>query len=214
MTGDAAREVLGRVVKQEKVEAAVLVVIEKDGVGGESGVGDAISSSRLGEGAVLVVDEEEVGAVFRLRPLWTGDGDIDVEVAVVVDVHHGGASCPALGRNAGFLGDVLEVHSAFVQVQAARHHVAGEEDVGQSIIVDVAHSDSSTIVDVDVGLDVQRIAGGDGVGELDAGFIRAQKLEQRSFPFFRGATRQQKKNYEGEIPRRVHACETRGIFSS
>ena len=133
----------------------------------------------FGERAVLVVDEKQIGAILRLRPLGPGNGHVDVDIAVVVDVHHRRARRPALRSDACFLSDVLEAHTALVQVQPAGHHVATEENVREAIVVYVADGDTGAVVDIDVGLDVQRITGGDRVGEPDAGFVGAEKLEQR-----------------------------------
>ena len=48
----AAREILRRIVEQKEVEASVAVVIQKRGMRGEAGVGDAVLRGGLGEGAV------------------------------------------------------------------------------------------------------------------------------------------------------------------
>jgi hypothetical protein len=62
----------------------------------------------------------------------------------------------------------------FVVVQAAGDLVAGEVDVGKAVAVDVADGDAGAVVDVDVGLDVQRVVRLDGVGESDAGLARVE----------------------------------------
>ena len=84
----------------------------------------------------------------------------------------------------------------FVQVQAARDHVAGEEDVRQSVIIDVADGDAGAVVDVDVGLDIQRVIGGDGVRERDAGLVGAQELEQRAIPLASRCRQKRDKNHQ------------------
>src|SRR6476660_10204106 len=70
-------------------------------------------------------------------------------------------------------------HVALVQVQAARDHVAGEEDVGQTVVVDVPDGDARAIVDVDVVLHVHRVVRGDRVREGDARPGRTQEPEYR-----------------------------------
>jgi hypothetical protein len=86
-------------------------------------------------------------------------------------------AAPVAHRFVLTLGDVLEPHLPFVQVQATRDRVAGEEDVRQPVVVDVADRYSGAVVDVDVGLDVDRVARRDGVRERDAGLVWAQELE-------------------------------------
>ena len=175
-------EVFGGIVEQKQVEVPVAVVIEEDGVGGEPGIGDPVPRGGFGEGVIPVVDEKQIGAVLRLRPWGSGHRHVDIEIPVVVDVHHRDAGGPSGRRDPRRLRDVLEPHVALVQVQAARDHVAGKENVRQAIVIDVAHGDAGAVVDVDVGADVEGIAGRDGVGERDAGLGGAQELENGRGP--------------------------------
>ena len=96
---------------------------------GETGVGDAVPCRGLREGVIPVIDEQQVGPIGPFGPLRSGDGDVDVQIPVVIDVHHRGAGGPPVRLDACSFGDVFEPHVAFVQVQAARDHVAGEEQV-------------------------------------------------------------------------------------
>src|SRR5262249_11017236 len=153
----AARKICGRVVEQEEIDAAVLVVIQEDGVCGEAGVSDTVFRGGFREGSIAVVDEQLVRALFRLGALAAGHGDVDVEVPVAVYVGHRSSGRPRARLDAGSLGDVVEPHVPFVQVQAARDHVAGEKDVRQAVVIDVPHGDAGAIVDVDVVLDVYRV---------------------------------------------------------
>ena len=169
----AAGKVFGRVVQQEQVEQPVPVVVEKDGVRRVRSIGDAVARGRLRERTLPIINEEIIGTVGALEArAGTGYGHVDVEVTVVIDIHHGSARAPTGGLHSRALGDVLELHVAFVQVQTARHHVAAEEQVGEAVIVDVAHRDARAVVDVDVFLDVERISGGDRVFKGDAGLMR------------------------------------------
>src|SRR5207253_11238619 len=92
-------------------------------------------------------------------------------------------------------------------------HVAGEEDVRQAIVVDVPDSDASPVVHVDVGLDVQRVAGGYCVLELDTGLVRTQQPENGSVAFSRPATGQQEGNQKREPPQVMRPKSPQGIFS-
>src|SRR5207248_3296070 len=213
MTRDTAGEILGRVVEQEQVDASVLVVVEEGGVGSEAGVGDSVLRRRLGECSILVIDEKEICPVLRLRPGGTGDRDVDVEVAIVVYIDHRHAGRPSVGGDARGLSDVLEAHSAFVEIQAAGDHVAGEENIRQAIVVDVAHPNARSVVHVDVGLDVQRVAGGYRVLELDTGLVGTQQPENGSVAFSRPATGQQEGNQKREPPQVLRPQSPQGIFS-
>ena len=175
--GGAAGKVLGGIVEQEEVEAAVAVVVEEDGVGGVAGVGDAEAGRGFGERAIAVIDEQQVGPVFPLGRLWPGDGDVDIQISVVVDVHHGRAGGPAGRRDPGRRRDVLEPHVPFVPVQPARDHVAREENVGQAVVIDVPDRHARAVVDVGVGLHVEGIIGRDRVRERDTRSHRGEELE-------------------------------------
>ena len=61
---------------------------------------------------------------------------------------HRHASGPSIRADARLPGDVLEPHVSSVQVEAAGDHVAGEENVRQSVIVDVANGYSGAVVDI------------------------------------------------------------------
>src|SRR5439155_21001568 len=125
-----------------------------------------------------VIDEEQVGAIDPFGPgSGTGDGDVDIQEPIVIDVHHRCARTPPVGLDPGALGDVLELQVACVPIQAARDHVAAEEDVRQAVVIDVAHGDAGAVVDVDVVLDVEGIVGRDGVRERDAGLPRGEQPE-------------------------------------
>ena len=122
---EVGREVVG----DEEVEPAVAVEVgdrqaEAAAVGG--GVDPGLAAD-VGEGAVPVVAEEQVGlrresrgrAVQRPARAVPAGGDVDrvgldvgdddeVEVAVAVEVAEAGRRRPAVGADAGALGDVLE----------------------------------------------------------------------------------------------------------
>ena len=174
----ATGKVLGGIVEQKEVEAAIPVVIEEHGVGGETRIGDAVACRGLGERAVAVIDEQQVGPVLSFGALGPGDGDVDVQIPVVIDVHHGGAGGPPVRGDPRRLRDVFEPHAARVPVQPARDHVAAEENVRQSVVIDVSDRYARAVVYVGLGLHVHGIVGGDGVRERDPGSCRGQELEQ------------------------------------
>ena len=83
--------------------------------------------------------------------------DEDVDITVAVDVGHGDARLPADRiSDAGALRDVLEPVIALVYVEPIGADVRGEVQIGQAIVVDVAHSDTAAVVEIQVGQDVER----------------------------------------------------------
>src|SRR6266545_1213073 len=129
----AALEIPRRVAEEKEVEVAVPVIVEEDGVRGETGIIDVVLRRGLGEAAVAVVDEQQIAALLGRRPGWAGHREIDVDVPVVVDVDDAHTTYPAMRRDSCRLRDVLEPHVPFVQVQTARDHVAGKENVRQAV---------------------------------------------------------------------------------
>ena len=203
-----AREISGRVVEQKEVEAPVPVVVQESRVRAEAGVGNAVLRSRFREGAITVVDEQQIRPIRRLGPLGAGHGNVNIQIPVAVDVHHGHAGDPSLGGDACGLGDVLKSHVPLVQVQSTRDHVAGKEDVRQSVVIDVTHSDPGAVVHIDVSQHIECVTGGDGVGEGDAGLCRAQEFEQRAIRL-PGAAGEQQRDQECEPTGMMHAREPR-----
>ena len=70
-------------------------------------------------------------------------------------------------------------HLQHAQPVLLSHHLLAYFEMFERDIGRFADCYARTVVDVHVGLYVQRVTGGDGVGERDAGFIRAEQLEQR-----------------------------------
>src|SRR5207247_1925248 len=92
-------------------------------------VADAVPWRRVRDSGIHVVAVQQVGQILPFGRFRPGDRDVDVQVPVVVDVHHGGAGGPSVRLDARAFRDVFEPHVPFVQIQAARDHVAGEEQV-------------------------------------------------------------------------------------
>ena len=145
---------------------------------GETGVGDAVPCRGLRERVIPVIDEQQVGSILPLGPLGPGDGHVNIQIPVIIDVHHGGAGGPPVRLDACGLCDVLEPHIPPVQVQAARDHVARKENVRQSVVIDIADGHPRAVVHVRVALNIRRVVGGDGVGESDSRLSRGQQFEQ------------------------------------
>src|SRR5207245_2682160 len=92
----------------------------------------------VGEGAVAVVMEEEVGAV--------GTGDVQVRPAVAVHVAPGaGAGC-LVEQDAGFLADVGESAIAMAPVKPAGAVAErGQEQVELAVAVEVGDSGAGAL---------------------------------------------------------------------
>ena len=120
------------------------------------------------ERAVAVVDVEMVRAVEA--------ADVEVEVAIVVDVDEGGAGGPAVGRaeDAGFVGDIFEAEIAEISIQPAAVGRAGQEDIDVAIAVVVAHRHAAA------GGVVAELAGalGPGVKEVEANRFGIERFEE------------------------------------
>jgi len=78
-----------------------------------------------------------------------GVADIDIEPAIVVDVHEHHACTPhAVLAEAGLVRDVFEVKVAFVEIKFIVRHVGGEEDVGEAVVVDIPDGDATAVVEI------------------------------------------------------------------
>ena len=163
---------VGRVVQQVHVQVAVSVIIEEEGLRGIAGKLETVLLRAVGERAVAVVDEEHVVPV---HPEIVDARDVDIDVAVPVDVGHRGAGLPARGiRDAGAVGDVLEPVIPLVQVEPVGAHVRREVEVREAVVVDVAHRHAPAVVVVHVAEDVERGVVRQPVDERDAGLLGRQ----------------------------------------
>jgi len=70
---------------------------------------------------------------------------------------------------AGAFGDVFELQVAFVAVQPVAGHVCGEEDVLETVVVDVSYSNAGAVIEIFEGDDVEVFVFVEGVLEVDAG---------------------------------------------
>ena len=143
-----------RVVEQIHVQIAVAVVIEEERLRRVSDVIEPVFLRAIGECAVTIVGVQHVPSVHR--EVIDG-GDVDVDVAVAIDVGHGDAGFPSdrVG-DTGALGDVLEMVVPLVQIESIRADVRREIEVGQPIVVDVTDGDSAPVVVVQIREDVER----------------------------------------------------------
>ena len=67
----------------------------------------------------------------------------------MVDIHEHGAGAPhAVLFKTGMGGDVLELEVAFVEIKLVLSHIGGEEDVGETIVVEIANGYAAAVVEV------------------------------------------------------------------
>jgi hypothetical protein len=66
---------------------------------------------------------------------------------------------------------ILELKITFIQVQAIRHHIAGEEDIRFAIAIHITQGNASAIVQVLIREDVERFIFLYGIAECNTRFI-------------------------------------------
>lgn len=91
-------------VRDEEIKMAVVVEVSEAAPGGGADVGDHRPPRNLIEGAVAIIDEEQIGSVVKSM------GNKEIQVGVVVDVPPGGSLGIAVvvdDRTSGDPGEVL-----------------------------------------------------------------------------------------------------------
>src|SRR2546423_3249738 len=163
-------------IGQAPVEIAVAVVIEEQRLRRVAGVLESILLGGSGEGAIAVVDVENVASVLAQV---VDARYVDVDLPVAVDVGHGDAGFPTDGiGDARLCSDVLELVVAFVAIELVRAKIRGEVEIGEPITIDIADSDAASVVVVEVVDDVEVGALGQIVGEGDTCPFWFEQLEQ------------------------------------
>src|SRR5690606_31908747 len=142
------------VVQDVHVQVSVPIVVEKGGMGGEAGLGKAVFVGPFGKGEVPVVYIEVVVVVVALH--ISRIADVDVQKAIVVDIHHQYPGGPRLvAHDSCGLRNVLKLHVSLVQVESVGNHVPGEIDVGKPVVVDVPDGHPTPVIEVPVLEDVE-----------------------------------------------------------
>ena len=119
----------GAVVDHKAIQVAIAVIVKESDLGGVGGYAQSVLVGGFRKGEVMVVDIKFVLAMAICH--MPGVADIDIEPAIVVDVHEHHACTPhAVLAEAGLVRDVFEVKVAFVEIKFIVRHVGGEEDVG------------------------------------------------------------------------------------
>ncbi len=157
------------VVEQVQVEVAVVVVV---GEGDPHRRGDGVETERrrtLAEGAIALVDVQQVGR-FEV-------GDVEVQIAVAVDVDEAGGRAPGVAavHLACRRGDVGEAQRRRLPEQLVGAVLAHQVQVDQSVAVVIAGGDARP--GIDVGDDV---LAAQLVGEREATLGRVEPREART----------------------------------
>jgi len=135
------------VIDHEAIQVAIVVIVEKRYLGSIGRDIQAIFCSGFCKGAILIIDVELVSPVTVLHV--AGVAYIDIQPAVVIDVHKHGACAPhAVLREARSGGDVLKFEISFIQVDPVLTHIGGEEDIRQTVVIEVADGYAAAIVEV------------------------------------------------------------------
>ena len=169
------------VVDEEHVQIPVAVVVEEGRLGRVPFVREPVLARHLLEGrnAILVqplVDVQLVRAALA-RDV-AGVADVDVEQPVAVHVGEGDSGGPeSLAADPRFIGHVLELEVALVQVELVPVLVGGEHDLGKSISIEVADRHATAVVEIAVGEDVQLRRGFDAVFEVHPGIAGGKQRE-------------------------------------
>jgi hypothetical protein len=95
----------------------------------------------------VVIDVKLVPAVAVTHV--TGIADVDIEPAVIVDIDENRAGTPhAILLEPRFGGDVFELEITFIEIEFIGAHVGRKEDVGETIVIDIADGDPAAVIEV------------------------------------------------------------------
>src|SRR5687768_2722523 len=97
----------------------------------------------------------------------TGVANIDIKPSVAVDVnhHHSGAPLLLFGYTR-LVGDIFKLPISFIKVKFVAAHVCREENVGQSIVINVANGNASAIIEITVAEYIEVFGVVDGIREF------------------------------------------------
>ena len=171
-----------KVSQEVEVQVAVAVVVEEGRLGGVARVSNAVVGSGLDEGRHVVftkplVDVEQILAAQRI--FAERRRDVNIQPTILINIHQGHARAPlVLARYLRLRGDVLKLHIALIKVQRVVHHVAGEVQIRQAVVVKITHSHSPAVVDVFFFQNVERVVFDNAVGKGDMGLFGGNETEE------------------------------------
>ena len=126
-------------VGEEQVQQAIVVVVEEHRTRRMAFVPGAGCLGDVPEGPAADVLEQ---AVSRAN-----GGDVEVRIAVVVDVRERGRHGDAVGEgDTRLVGDVFELAAAGIPPQRVSAGLGDEQDVHPAVVVDVGRSDAVAVI--------------------------------------------------------------------
>src|ERR1700761_2195723 len=117
-------------IEQIAIEIAIVVVIEKHGLCGETREIETICRGAFFKFTVALVNEQ---LVTSLQVMGIGNSaDINVQQSVAIDVGHGNTCTPVgIAGYAGFICYVLEFKIAFIKIEFIMSlDIGGKIDIG------------------------------------------------------------------------------------
>ena len=176
-------DLLDAMVEQEHVRISIAVIIEEGRLVAVGRVVKAIFPGGFPEFELTQIDKELIPS--GIGSALAGVANINIKQAVLVHVGHGDAGLPVSGSSfqphACRGGDVFEPEPAQVSVQFIGSHVCGEEQILESVVVQISHGKPSSIEEVFVGEHVEPLGFADGIDESDARLCAFQQRKQWGF---------------------------------
>jgi hypothetical protein len=118
-------------------------------MGSIAGFVEAVLFGRLSKAQVMVIDIKFI--ISALTFSVSGIAHINIKPAVVVDVRHNYACIPvAFAGNTRFFGYILKLPVPFIQVEGIAAHIGAKENVGQTVVIDIAYGNSGAIVEISI----------------------------------------------------------------
>src|ERR1700759_3249297 len=142
------------VPEQEHIQIAIMVVIEKSGLGTIARIVQPVLRGLIFEMQIALVDEQLVSAFIGVL---TRIADIDIEQAVAVHIGRGAAGFPAIrpSLETCLFSDIFKMKTAEIQIQLTRFAIGGKKKIDQSVIIDVAGGYSSPVIKIFIGKHVE-----------------------------------------------------------
>ena len=168
-------------VGEEQVEQAIPVVVKEHGAGRMAFV--------PGTGCIGYVAESPAPDVFIQAVSLANSRDVEVCIAVVVDVRERGSDGNSVGQgHARFAGDVFEFAAAGISPQRISAGLGDEQNIQPAVVINVGYRDSVAMIVVHRLVGPRRVlnaamAKGNATFRLPVGeFERMENLEIRRGP--------------------------------
>ena len=167
-------------VELKQIQVAIEVVIKKDGLGGKTDQIQLVINGFIRINRNTIFDAfTHKQLVLALNVLiFTELPYVQIEHAVVVDIHHTHAGRPTIHtRYTRLLGNVFEFEVSFIEEHLIRPHVAGKIQIDQAIVVKIARSNPTSIKKIHVVKHVKGTALPQYIFKIEACYVFAQQLK-------------------------------------